>query len=131
MKQYEVVAAIIINENKILCTQRGLSKYSYTSEKYEFPGGKIDIGETKEEALIREIKEELEMDINIEKEFFTVHHEYPDFKIIMHSFICKSENTQLVLKEHIDFKWLKKEELFQLDWAGADIPIVEKLLELY
>jgi 8-oxo-dGTP diphosphatase len=130
MKQHEVVAAIIINENKILCTQRNSSKYDYISHKYEFPGGKIDSGETKEEALCREILEELELDIEIGNHFITVEHEYPDFRIIMHSFICKSASNELNLKEHIAHKWLTKGELETLDWAAADIPIVKKLLEL-
>jgi len=130
MKQHEVVAAIIINENRILCTQRNTSKYDYISHKFEFPGGKIDHGETKEQALSREIMEELDLSIEIDKEFITVDHQYPDFKIIMHSFICKSETNQINLKEHIDYKWLSKDELIGLDWAAADIPIVNKLLEI-
>lgn len=130
MKQHEVVAAIIFNEDKILCTQRNASKYNYISHKYEFPGGKIDIGETKEQALYREILEELDLNISIDNEFITIEHEYPDFRIIMHSFICKSATNELNLKEHIDHKWLSKNELETLDWAAADIPIVNKLIEI-
>lgn len=128
MKQVEVVAAVVVYNNKILCVQRNVSKYSYISLKYEFPGGKIEAGETKEAALRREIKEELSMDIDIEREFLTVHHEYPDFKLIMHSFICTSKDMNLTLSEHVDLKWLPKENLIDLDWAGADVPIVEKLM---
>ena len=128
MKQVEVVAAIIINDNKILCVQRNTNKYVYISEKYEFPGGKIEAGETKEETIRREIKEELHMDITVGEEFLTVVHAYPDFELTMHSFICSCENPKVILTEHIDFKWLLINELSGLDWAGADIPIVNKLI---
>ena len=128
MKQIEVVAAVVVFNNKILCVQRNVSKYPYISLKYEFPGGKIEAGETKEAALKREIKEELNMDINIEREFVTIDHEYPDFRLIMHSFICSSKDMNLTLSEHVDLKWLPKDKLNELDWAGADVPIVEKLM---
>ncbi|MDP1959419.1 MAG: (deoxy)nucleoside triphosphate pyrophosphohydrolase [Methylotenera sp.] len=127
MKHIEVVAAVIYKGNKILCVQRGKHKFDYISLKFEFPGGKIEIGETKEDALIREIKEELEMNIEIQKEFLTVFFEYPDFKITMHSFICICNSDVFSLKEHVEFKWLLNTELGGLDWASADIPIVEKL----
>jgi 8-oxo-dGTP diphosphatase len=130
MKHYTVVAAIIINGEHILCLQRKESKYSYVSHKYEFPGGKIENGESKEQALLREIKEELELDILIEKEFITVNHVYPDFSLTMHSFICTSEKNDFSLKEHVAFEWLKKDELSMLDWAAADIPIVDQLMHL-
>lgn len=129
MKEVEVVAAIIISDGKILCVQRNINKYEYISKKFEFPGGKIEISETKEQAIVREIQEELKMNIEVQEEFLTVHHEYPDFKIIMHSFICSCEDALLTLTEHIDYKWLSKNELFELDWAAADIPIVEELLK--
>lgn len=129
MKHYKVVAAIILNGDKILCVQRGTSKFDYISEKYEFPGGKIEADETKVDAIIREINEELKINILVQDEFLTIHHKYPDFELTMHSFICHVENTNLTLTEHIDFKWLHKHELTHLDWAAADIPIVEKLIE--
>lgn len=125
---YEVVAAIIRSKNKILCVKRGKSKYDYISDKYEFPGGKIEAGETREETIKREILEELEMVIEIQQEFLTVTHHYPDFSITMHSFLCSCENPNVTLTEHIDFKWLSADELPNLDWAGADLPIVEKLM---
>ena len=128
MKRIEVVAAIIISENKILCVQRGENKYNYISKKYEFPGGKIENGESKEEAIKREIYEELRMKIRELKEFVTVYHEYPDFQLTMHSYICTCEDCFLELTEHIDFQWLDINELRGLDWAAADIPIVEKLM---
>jgi 8-oxo-dGTP diphosphatase len=128
MKKIEVVAAIIIHNDKVLCVQRGDNKYDYIAFKYEFPGGKVEIGETNETALVREILEELNLKINIESEFLTVNHTYPDFMLSMHSFICSCENSTLNLTEHIDFKWLDKNELNNLDWAAADIPIVNKLV---
>ncbi len=127
MKKINVVAAIIQCEGKTLCVQRGPAKLDYISKKYEFPGGKIEDGETKEEAIIREIKEELHLDI-IEPSFFhAVEHQYPDFFITMHSFICPIHHKDITLTEHIDEKWLEIEELDALDWAAADIPIVNKL----
>jgi 8-oxo-dGTP diphosphatase len=130
MKSIEVVAAIIQFNNKILCVQRGENKLEYISKKYEFPGGKMESGETKEETIKREILEELKMEITVEKEFLTVTHQYPDFILTMHSFLCSCESPELSLTEHIDFKWLSKEEMEQLDWAAADIPIMEKLISL-
>lgn len=128
MKNIEVVAAIIINNDKILCVQRGENKLDYISKKYEFPGGKLEIGETKKEGIIREIHEELNMTIDPINEFLTVNHQYPDFNLTMHSFICSTDNPTVTLSEHVDYKWLSKEELIHLDWAAADIPIVNKLI---
>ncbi len=129
MKKVEVVAAIIYFENEILCVQRPENKLSYISKKFEFPGGKIENGETKEEALKRELIEELNIPINIKSLFLTIVHEYPDFELTMHSFICEVETKQITLNEHISFEWLTLSELNKLDWAAADIPIVDKLVE--
>lgn len=127
-KKIEVVAAIIYFEKEILCVQRPKNKLHYISEKFEFPGGKIETGETQEEALTREIYEELNIKPNIKSLFLTVIHEYPDFELTMHGFICEVETKEIKLNEHIDHKWLKIEEIEQLDWAAADIPIVEKII---
>ncbi|MGR6087868.1 MAG: (deoxy)nucleoside triphosphate pyrophosphohydrolase [Arcticibacter sp.] len=127
MKEVEVVAAIIIHKGHILCCQRGNNKYSYLSKKWEFPGGKIEEGETKEETIRREIKEELNMDIIVMDEFIKVNHQYPDFNLTMHSFICDCASPELTLTEHTDYKWLSKNDMEHLDWAAADIPIVNKL----
>ena len=127
MKKLNVVAAIIQCGEETLCVQRGPAKFDYIAKKYEFPGGKIELGETKESAITREIKEELNLDI-VDPQFFnTVHHQYPDFFITMHSFICPVEHKDITLTEHVDQRWLTIDQLHSLDWAAADIPIVEKL----
>ncbi len=128
MNHIEVVAAIIVNKDKILCVQRNVNKYSYISMKYEFPGEKVEKGESREDALIREIKEELDMGLQIQEEFLTVEHIYPDFKLTMHSYICSCQNIALTLSEHINYKWMNANELKSLDWAAADVPIMEKLM---
>jgi 8-oxo-dGTP diphosphatase len=128
MKKIKVVAAVIFWNDLVLCVQRPKNKLFYISEKFEFPGGKIEEGETEEEALKRELLEELNLTVEIKSFFMTVEHEYPDFEITMHSFICEVDSGELILNEHIDKKWLKINELNSLDWAEADIPIVEKLI---
>lgn len=130
MKTVEVVAAIIFHNKKILCAQRGESHLNYISKKFEFPGGKVETGETHENALSRELLEELHMDVVIERHFLTVEHQYPDFKIIMHSFLCNAKSKNLVLTEHLQALWLDMNELHTLDWAAADVPIVNKLKEI-
>lgn len=130
MKKVEVVAAILKFEDKILCVQRAKNKLSYISEKYEFPGGKIETGETKEEALLRELSEELNITADIHSLFLTVEHQYPDFEITMHSFICEVDSMNITLNEHINSKWLTIDKISVLDWAAADIPIVNKLVDL-
>jgi len=128
MKKIEVVAAILYFGDKILCVQRPKNKFSYISEKFEFPGGKIEIGESKEDALKRELFEELNISANIKSLFHTVVHQYPDFELIMHSFICDVKTQDIKLNEHIALQWLTQNELEKLDWAAADIPIVNKLV---
>ena len=128
MKKIEVVAGIIQFKNEILCVQRPQSKLSYISEKFEFPGGKIESGETRKEALKRELEEELSIVPEINELCLTVTHVYPDFELIMHAYQCEVDSKEMVLHEHIDEKWLTLSELSKLDWAAADIPIVEKLL---
>lgn len=128
MKKIEVVAGIIFCGDDILSVQRPKNKLQYISEKFEFPGGKVEEGETKEEALHRELLEELNLLIKIKSFLMTVVHLYPDFELTMHSYICEVDSKEITLNEHIDKKWLKVNELNQLDWAAADIPIVEKLI---
>jgi len=128
MKKVEVVAAIIYKGDEILCVQRGKNKLEYISEKFEFPGGKIEQGETKKEALRRELIEELNIEPEIQDLYLTVVHQYPDFELTMHGFKCAAKSKDLKLTEHISFNWLKKDKLVDLDWAAADIPIVQKII---
>ncbi|MBU2950484.1 (deoxy)nucleoside triphosphate pyrophosphohydrolase [Tamlana agarivorans] len=130
MKKIEVVAAIIYFEEKIFCVQRPENKLSYISKKFEFPGGKIEAGESKINALKRELIEELDfIPIKIDDVFLTVIHKYPDFELTMHSFKCYSNTKNIKLNEHIAHEWLPIPQLETLDWAAADIPIVKKLIE--
>ena len=124
MKNIKVVAAIKIDNNKIFATQRG---YGDFKDGWEFPGGKIEKGETPEEALIREIKEELDTTINVNKKIDTVEYDYPNFHLSMDCFICNILEGDLVLKEHEASKWLSKEELYSVDWLPADKKIIEKI----
>jgi len=127
-KSIEVVAAVIFREGRVLCVQRPENAREYVSLKWEFPGGKIESGENREQALKREIHEELDVEIGNLDYFMTVEHTYPDFHLVMHAYTCSIAKGEPVLKEHIALKWLRVEELDQLDWAAADIPIVEKLM---
>ena len=127
----EVSAAIIFIEKKILCFQRGKGKYDYVSFKYEFPGGKLNENEDAETALKREIKEELRIEIEIENKFKTIFFKYPDFEIKMHTFICRTNNFEGKLYDHIDYKLQKVSKLKELDWIEADIELVEELMVKY
>lgn len=127
MKKIEVVAAIIIHKAEILSVQRPQHKLDYISQKFEFPGGKIEVGETREQALNRELKEELDINAAIGKHIITVDHKYPDFELLMHAYIVKVDSKDITLTEHISQLWLNKENIYSVDWAAADIPIVDKL----
>ena len=117
MKHLEVVAAIIEHDGKILCMQRGQSKYDYVSFKYEFPGGKVEAGEDNLTALERELREEMDMHLTISEQdyFMTINHTYPDFAITMHCYLCKLSNPQFVVKEHVDAKWMLPQDMHTLD----------------
>jgi len=128
MQTIEVVAAIIMHNNKVLCVQKPGHKYEYLSRKFEFPGGKIEKGETRIEALERELIEELNITTEVGDLFLTVEHTYPDFELTMHSFLCAVNSKKIQLNEHISSLWLSRKELNKLDWAKADIPIVDKLV---
>lgn len=129
MKTIHVTAAVIVKNDKILCVQRNENKFDYISKKWEFPGGKVEENEQIEDTIVREILEELNLKIRISSFLIQVDHKYPDFRLIMDSFICEIESGDLTLTEHIDHKWLDKSELLMLDWAAADIPIVNELIE--
>jgi len=126
-KIIEVVAAVIQYKDLFFCVQR--NEKGSLAYKWEFPGGKIEQHESHQEALKRELKEELNLDVEIGQHVSTVHHQYPSFFIILHGYIVKVNDDQIKLNEHIDFKWLKKHELLSLDWAEADIPIVKKVMD--
>ena len=130
MKHYEVVAAVIEHDGKILCMQRNKGKFDYVSYKFEFPGGKVEAGEERHTALERELREEMDMDISIPEDAYlmTVEHTYPDFAITMHAYVCKLAQPKFIMKEHVAAKWLAPADLNTLDWAAADMPIVERLL---
>lgn len=129
MKSVEVVAAIIIKDEKILAVQKGKAKYDYVSYKWEFPGGKVEVSESLEQAIEREIYEELNIKITPQKLLITMKHQYPDFYLIMHCFICDYHSGELQLNEHVALKWLSNKELSSLDWAQADIPVVQVLIK--
>jgi 8-oxo-dGTP diphosphatase len=127
MKHIEVVAAIIHDEKgRIFATQRGYGDYK---DWWEFPGGKMEPGEMPEEALMREIWEELETRIRVERLVQTVEWDYPAFHLIMHCYLCHVESGHLELKEHEAAKWLRKEELESVNWLPADEAVVKRLGE--
>lgn len=126
-KHIEVVAAVLKNNGDVLAVQRAPSKLAYVSEKWEFPGGKVEAGETLVGAIIRELEEELRITVNDPKFLLTIDHHYPDFDITMHCFVIEVPTREIELIEHIDSRWLTKEQLWDVDWAAADIPAVEKL----
>lgn len=125
MKTIEVVAAIIKKQDKIFITRRSYGEFA---DMWEFPGGKIELGESREEALIREVKEELELDINNLEYLTTVEYDYPNFHLTMHCFICEICGGELVLNAHNDAKWVSLEELSTQKWVQADVEVVEKIL---
>ena len=124
MKTVEVVAAVIRDQNRIFATQRG---YGDQKGGWEFPGGKMKKGETPQEALIREIKEELDTEIEVGELIETVEYDYPKFHLKMHCFFCSVKQGNLVLKEHEAAKWLTLETLDSVDWLPADLSLIEKI----
>ena len=120
---YEVVCAVIIKDNLVFCTKR--DGKGECANKWEFPGGKIESGETKEEALLREIKEELNSDIKIKKFLTTINHEYNTFNLTMHVYICELINDNPVLMVHTESIWCEKKKLKALDFAEADYKFLD------
>lgn len=128
MKTIRVVAAVIkaVNENNkpiIFATQRGYGEFK---GGWEFPGGKIEAGETPKEALKREIMEELDTEISVGELIDTIEYDYPEFHLSMDCFWCEMVSGDLVLKEHEAAKWLDKEMLYSVDWLPADVRLIEK-----
>ena len=124
MKVIEVVAAIIKHEGKYLATQRGYGDYK---GQWEFPGGKIEPHEGREEALVREIREELRMGIGVDRLLCTTEYDYPAFHLTMHCYLCHITEGTPQLTEHLAARWLAPEELFSVQWLPADVAVVERL----
>lgn len=121
MKIIRVVAAVIRDGNKIFAVERGYGEFK---GGWEFPGGKIEAGETPEEALVREIKEELDTEIRVGTLIETIEYDYPAFHLSMDCFWCKIVSGDLVLREHDAARWLGSDEIYSVDWLPADIGII-------
>ncbi|MCX8730292.1 (deoxy)nucleoside triphosphate pyrophosphohydrolase [Gilliamella sp. B2969] len=121
-KFVHVVAAVIIKDGRFLCAQRGNTKYQ--AYKWEFPGGKVESGEQLEAALMREIKEELDCRISIKSHLLTISHNYDFGTVKIDAFVCELIDEQPLCLEHNEIRWLKNDEMVNLDWAEADLPIV-------
>ena len=124
-KYIEVVAAIILRDGKLFATQRG---YGEWKDWWEFPGGKIEPGEDPEDALKREIREELATEIEVGELLSTVEYDYPKFHLTMHCYMCKVVSGNLVLLEHEAAKWLCRNELDSVNWLPADVEVIRKLV---
>ncbi|MDO4276503.1 MAG: (deoxy)nucleoside triphosphate pyrophosphohydrolase [Eubacteriales bacterium] len=124
MKTIKVVAAIIIHGDRVFATQRGYGEFK---DGWEFPGGKVEPGESPQNALVREIQEELETEIEVGELLDTVEYDYPNFHLSMDCFICKIKSGNLVLKEHEAAKWLTRETLESVGWLPADLGLIDKI----
>ena len=124
MKVIEVVAAIIQRDGAYFATQRGYGEFE---GMWEFPGGKIEPGESREVALKREIREELGVDITIDKFLCTTDYDYPSFHLTMHCYLCSVASGEIELREHMSARWLTKESLDSVEWLPADLDIIKKL----
>lgn len=127
MKKIEVVAAIIKHGDKIFATQRGYGEFK---DGWEFPGGKMEVGETREEALKREIKEELDTIIQIDVFVQTIEYDYPSFHLTMHCYLCSVVSGELTLLEHEAAKWLSVDEINTVEWLPADVELLETLKKI-
>ncbi|MBU1019943.1 MAG: 8-oxo-dGTP diphosphatase MutT [Firmicutes bacterium] len=129
LKRIQVVAAIFINErSEVFCARR--KNYGDLALKWEFPGGKIEAGESHIEALEREIKEELEVNISVTQFFMTVDHDYDRFSLQLHTYFCSLHTEDFYLSEHEECAWVHISQLGNLDWAEADLPIVNELMRI-
>lgn len=127
LKKIEVVAAVIRDKDKIFATQRGYGEFK---DGWEFPGGKMEPGETPQQALVREIKEELDTEIEVQELIDTVEYDYPTFHLTMHCFWARIKGGNLILKEHEAAKWLTKDTLNTVDWLPADEGLIKQLKSL-
>ena len=129
-KKIEVCAAIIKKEDKYFSVQRGPN--GEVANKWEFPGGKIEANETHQEALVREIKEELNIEISVDSYLMTVYHEYNTFYLTMHAYECSIINGEIkMLEDQKNYAWLNPSEMLSYDFAEADKPIIEKIISYY
>ena len=126
-KIVEVVAAVLRDQDKIFATQRGYGEFK---DGWEFPGGKIESGETPQQALIREIQEELDTEIEVGKLIDIVEYDYPTFHLKMHCFWAGIKKGDLILKEHEASKWLTKETIHSVEWLPADLGLIDRIEEL-
>ena len=126
MKTVRVVAAVILERDRIFATQRG---YGAFKDGWEFPGGKIEPGETPEQALAREIREELDTEVDVGRLLTQVEYDYPEFHLSMECFWCSIERGHLTLLEAEDSRWLTREELYSVDWLPADLALLDQILE--
>lgn len=127
-KKSRVVAAVIKRGDKYLCMQRCRSKYDYISERWEFPGGKVEEGEDDREALKREIKEEMDWDINVEELISIIDYDYPDFSVTIAAYLCHgNDHDDFKLLEHLKYRWLTRKELPLLEWTAADAELIKAL----
>ena len=124
MKTIEVVAAIIREGDRVLATQRGYGEFE---GMWEFPGGKIEPGEERVEALKREIREELDVDIHVGERLCSVEYDYPNFHLTMHCYFCSIANGEVELLEHKSARWLRRDELNEVEWLPADVSVVDSL----
>ena len=124
MKTVRVVAAVIRQGDRIFATARGYGEFK---GQWEFPGGKIEVGETPQQALIREIKEELDVMVSVGDLIDTIEHDYPTFHLSMDCFWCEIVSGNLVLKEHEAARWLTKKQLNDVKWLPADVTLIEKI----
>ena len=128
-KHIEVVAAIIVRGDSVYCFKKGKNKFDYLSGKFEFQGGKIEVGEEKQQALVREISEELSVVITVQNELLQYSYEYPDFVINLTCFKAEIESGNFVLSEHTEVILQRIDQLNSLEWLPADIPAVNYLME--
>lgn len=124
MKHIEVVAAVICKDGEIFATQRGYGEFE---GMWEFPGGKIEPGEGREVALIREIQEELGVNVEVGELICTTEYDYPSFHLTMHCFLCGIASGEIELREHKSARWLTKETLNEVEWLPADLEVIEKI----